>query len=51
MLEGDAIQIVVNAVKVKERNRSNFGQIVDDIRSVLNTLQLVSLPCEEKLMV
>jgi hypothetical protein len=39
MLEGDAIQIVVNAVKVKERNRSNFGQIVDDIKSVLNTLQ------------
>jgi hypothetical protein len=39
MLEGDAMQIVVNAGKVKERNRSNFGQIVDDIRSVLDTLQ------------
>lgn len=38
MLEEDVMEIV-NAVKAKEKNWSNFGKLVDDIRRVLKTLQ------------
>lgn len=38
ILEGNAMQ-VVNAVKAEDRKWSSFGQLMEDIRGVLNTLQ------------